>query len=474
MSAKQSKNSFIDDISRMVDRAICVMGYNPGFAEMIKACNAVLQLHFPVRIGGETEVFTGWWAVHSTHRLPAKGGMRFSLSVNQDEIEALSSLMSYKCAIADVPFGGAKGGLRIDPNAYAEEDLRKITRGFAKELYRRGFLSPATVVPAPDVGTGEREMVWMADAYKELYPEDVNHEACVTGKPVSRGGIQGRTEGTGRGVQYAIQEFFRHPEDTARAGLEGGLSAQRIHVQGLGKVGYHAARLLSLEDKAKVTGIIGRQGAIFNPEGIDVEALYLFKKANGTFKGGKFYEDGNAALEWECDILIPAATEAQITRKNAPRIQTKLIVEAANGPVTYEADEILRQRNITIMPDILVNSGGVVVSYFEWTRNISHMRFGRLRRHLEEIRGQQFVTALESMTGKSLPKEVQAELVHGASEIDLVHSGLADTMASAYADLRSIMAENNQIDDLRTAAYVIAMTKLARDYYDLGSQPGVE
>ncbi len=474
MTKKSSRKqlTFRESTDRMVDRALAVLDLEEGTARAIKACESVFQTRFPVRLSdGRTEVFTGWRAVHSTHRLPVKGGIRYAPYVDQDEVEALAALMSYKCALVDVPFGGSKGALLIDPTQYNRDEMQQITRRFTLELTRKGFLSPATNVPAPDVGTGQREMAWMADTYKHLCPEDINYSACVTGKPVHHGGIRGRVEATGRGVQYAIQEFFRHKADVKKAGMKGGLGGKRIVVQGLGNVGYHAAKFLSEEDGAKIIAVIERHGVVTNDKGIDIEALYQHMLAKGTVegcKGTKFDRKGAAGLELECDILIPAALEGQITASNAERVRARLIVEAANGPVTYEANEILRERGVTIMPDVYVNAGGVTVSYFEWIRNISHIRFGRMQRRHEEMRGHQVATMLEEMTGTAVSEKMKNDIAKGASEIDLVRSGLDDTMRLAYQEMSEKLASNPKVDDLRTAAFVIAIEKISRTYLDLG------
>jgi len=463
--------SFREGVERMVDRAALAIGLSPDTTKVIQACNAVIQIRFPVRIRDKVEVFTGWWAIHSAHRLPAKGGLRFAPMMDQDEVEGLAALMSYKCAIADIPFGGAKGGLLINPNNYEEAELREITRRFTIELARKDFINPATNVPAPDFGTSSREMMWITDTYKVLYPEDVNKDACVTGKPVSHGGISGRAEATGKGVQYALQEFFRHPDLVAEAGLSDGLTRQRVVIQGLGKVGYHSAKFLSDEDNIKIIGIIEHDGVVFNEEGLNVHDVRQYIAETGgvkDFPGGEYHENGEEALETECEILIPAALESQIHANNAMHIQAKLIVEAANGPVTYEADQILRDRGITILPDIYVNAGGVTVSYFEWTRNLSHMRFGRLQRRYEELRGSDYANALEALTGQKLEDQTRKNIVRGASELDLVRSGLDDTMRMAFQDIRDVLKNNENIHDFRTAAFALAITKIAESYYDLG------
>ena len=463
--------SFREGIDRMVDRASLAIGLNPETAKVIQACNAVIQLKFPVRIERKVEVFTGWWAIHSAHRLPAKGGLRFAPVVNQDETEGLAALMSYKCAIADIPFGGAKGGLLINPGNYTEDQLQEIVRKFTMELARRDFINPATNVPAPDLGTSAREMAWIADTYKILFPDDLNRDACVTGKPVERGGVPGRTEATGKGVQYALQEFFRHNEQVADAGLSDGLATQRAVVQGLGNVGYHAAKYLSEEDGTRIVAIIEHDGVVVNEAGLNVHDVKQYLAETGGLKGfpgGNYSTQGEQALEMECDILIPAALESQIHAANAMRIQAKLIVEAANGPVTYQADEILRERGITILPDIYVNAGGVTVSYFEWTRNLSHMRFGRLQRRLDELRGTNYLTALETLTGKQVPERLRLEIMRGANELDLIRSGLDDTMRMAFHDILEMLRKNPNINDYRTAAYAIAISKMAQSYYELG------
>ncbi len=463
--------SFRDSVNLMVDRAMAVVDVDPGTAAAIKSCAAVLQVQFPVKIRGRIEVFTGWRAVHSMHRLPAKGGIRYAPYADQDEVEALAALMTYKCAIVDVPFGGSKGALLIDPSRYEREEMELITRRFTLELVRRGFLSPAINVPAPDVGTGQREMAWMADTYKHLHPEDINYVACVTGKPVHHGGIRGRVEATGRGVQYALREFFRHPEDVRRAGLEGGLEGKRIVIQGLGNVGYHAAKFLSEEDGARIVAVIERDGALINEAGVAIEDLYqhmVQHRSIRNFPGARFEADGKAVLEMPCDILIPAALESQITLDNAPRIQARLIAEAANGPVTYGADEILNKKGVVILPDAYVNAGGVTVSYFEWIRNISHIRFGRMQRRHDELRGRQFADMVEEATGNALPAGLRDSISRGADELDLVRSGLDDTMRLAYQEIRRVYLEEAGVQDLRTASYVVAIRKIARSYLDIG------
>jgi len=463
--------SFRQSVASMVDRAIEIMALEDGLGDALKACASVLQVSFPVEIDGKAEMFTGWRAVHSDHRLPTKGGIRFALQVDQNEVEALAALMTYKCAIVDVPFGGSKGGLIIDPRKYTAKQLEAVTRRFARELINKGYLSPAKNVPAPDMGTGPREMGWMVDTYRQLFPDDINYMGAITGKPVEHGGVRGRNEATGRGVQYALREFFRHPDEVRNAGMEGSLRGKRVIVQGLGNVGYHAAHFLSTEDHVLVTAIIERDGALINPEGLNVHAVHQYMAENDGVKGfpdGEYREDGAAVLEEDCDILIPAAMEGVIHQGNASRISTRLIAEAANGPVTYEADEILQARGVEIIPDAYCNAGGVIVSYFEWIRNLAHVRFGRMEKRFHEARGHYIIEAIENATGQEVPEHIQRELARGADEFDLVRSGLDDSMRQAMQEIIRKRHENDRIRDYRMAAYVIAIEKIARSYRDIG------
>ena len=471
-----SEPSFRDSVDIMFNRAVALLDLSPGLAEKIRVCNATYTVRFGVRLRGEMTTFTGYRAVHSEHMEPVKGGIRYALGVNQDEVEALAALMTYKCALVDAPYGGSKGGLRIDPLAYDEHELEQITRRFAYELIKRDLIHPSQNVPAPDMGTGEREMAWIADQYQRMHTTDINARACVTGKPVSGGGIEGRTEATGRGVQYALREFFRHPEDLVAAGLSGNLDSKAIVVQGLGNVGYHAAKFLTEEDGARITGVIERDGAVQNPDGLDIEALKAWVAEHGGvkgFEGGSYTSDGASVLEAECDILIPAALEGVINRDNANRVQARLIVEAANGPVTAGADAILRERGVVIIPDMYANAGGVTVSYFEWVKNLSHIRFGRMERRREESRNQLIVNELERLSKSSnvnwqLTPNFKEKYLKGASELELVRSGLDDTMRGAYNDMAEVWRRRADVPDLRTAAYLVSIRKVAASYKNKG------
>ncbi|MGB7268802.1 MAG: Glu/Leu/Phe/Val dehydrogenase [Albidovulum sp.] len=468
--------SFRQSVDLMFKRAVGLLDLSPGLEEKIRVCNSTYTVRFGVRLRGSIQTFTGYRSVHSEHMEPVKGGIRYAMSVNQDEVEALAALMTYKCALVETPFGGSKGGLCIDPRQYEEHELELITRRFAYELIKRDLIHPAQNVPAPDMGTGEREMAWIADQFARMNTTDINAKACVTGKPPHAGGIQGRVEATGRGVQYALQEFFRHPEDAAKAHLSGDLEGKTVVVQGLGNVGYHAAKFLSEEDGAKVTAIIERDGALIDDKGIDVEDVRQWIIKTGGIKdyaGATFTADGAKVLEKECDILIPAAMEGVINKENAAQIKAKLIIEAANGPITFGGDEILRQKGIVIIPDMFANAGGVTVSYFEWVKNLSHIRFGRMQRRQEEHRHELLVNELERLSsdkglGWTMSPDFKTKYLRGAGELELVRSGLDDTMRGAYQAMREVWHGRGDVEDLRVAAYVVSIGRVAQAYRSKG------
>jgi glutamate dehydrogenase (NAD(P)+) len=460
----QQEISFNQSVERMVERAMQYIDIDSGRAQRIKACDSIIKVTFPAQMdNGDWKMFTGYRATHSDHRLPAKGGIRYAPHVTFDEVEALASLMTYKCALVNVPFGGSKGGLQITPRDHSEGELERITRRFARELISKGYISPSKNVPAPDMGTGEREMAWIADTYRQMYPNDINYLGCVTGKPVETGGIRGRVEATGRGVQYVIQKFFRHKSDMERVGFTSGLAGKRVVIQGLGNVGYYASKFLQTEDDAKIIAIIERDGGIYNENGLDIEEVKQYMLETGGIKDypeAKYTPNGREYLELDCDILIPAAMESQITAENAERIKAPLIVEGANGPITATGDEILRERGITILPDFFVNAGGVTVSYFEWIKNLQHIRFGRMQRRLDEYRADATLQAIEELTGKKVPDRLKRDILHGSDELSMVRSGLDDTMREAYAEIKDAMLRH-KINDFRTAAFVVSLEKIA-------------
>jgi glutamate dehydrogenase (NAD(P)+) len=469
--------SFRESVDLMFNRAAKLMDLSPGLEQKIRVCNSTYTVRFGVRLRGKIETFTGYRSVHSEHMEPVKGGIRFALSVNQDEVEALAALMTYKCALVETPFGGSKGGLCIDPRQWDEHELEQITRRFAYELIKRDLIHPAQNVPAPDMGTGEREMAWIADQYARMNTTDINAKACVTGKPPHAGGIQGRVEATGRGVQYALREFFRHKDDMAKAGLTGGLDGKRVIVQGLGNVGYHAAKFLSEEDGCKIIAVVERDGALLDPKGLDIEDVRQWMNRHDGLLAGypnaTHVADGASILEAACDILVPAALEGVIHLGNAERIRAPLIIEAANGPITFGADEILRRKGCVIIPDMYANAGGVTVSYFEWVKNLSHIRFGRMQRRAEEARSRLLVEELERLSsdqglGWSLAEGFKERFLTGSDELALVRSGLDDTMRTAYQAMRETWHSRQDVEDLRVAAYIVSIGRVAQAYRSKG------
>jgi glutamate dehydrogenase (NAD(P)+) len=471
--ARRAAPSFYQTVNLHFERAAALTDYPRGLLDQIKACNSVYAFKFPVRTARGYEVFSGWRVQHSHHRLPVKGGIRYAPEVDEDEIMALAALMSYKCAIVDVPFGGAKGGVRVDPAQYSAEELEQITRRYTAELIKKNFIGPGVDVPAPDYGTGPREMAWIYDTYSAFHPGAIDALACVTGKPVTQGGIRGRVEATGRGVYYALREACSIAEDMAPLGLSPGLEGKRVVVQGLGNVGYHAAKFCR-EAGCRIVALAEREGAIYHPEGLDPDAVLAYRREHGTllrFPGAQSIVPSHLALELPCDILIPAALENQITRDNAGRIQARIVAEAANGPTTAEAEEVLLERGVFIIPDVYLNAGGVTVSYFEWVKNLSHVRFGRVGKRYEEAAFDRMLSAIEKATGRVFSEAERRRIARGAEEIDLVNSGLEETMVTAYHQIREQWRRDARIRDLRTAAFLSALHKIATAYLELGIFP---
>ena len=449
-------------------------GYDPGLLEQIKRCNAVYRVSFPIRRDDDTVVvIEAWRAEHSQHKLPTKGGIRYSLSVNEDEVMALAALMTYKCAVVDVPFGGSKGGIKINRRDFSDAELERITRRYTFELIRKNFIGPGVDVPAPDFGSGEKEMAWIADTYQAITAGELNALACVTGKPVGQGGIRGRKEATGRGVYFGIREACGIAEDMRPLGLTPGIEGKRLIVQGLGNVGYHVAKFVQ-EGGGIVVGIGEHDGGVYNPDGLDVEAVFAHRMATQSvlgFPGAIDVKPSAEILEMPCDILVPAALENQVTRENAPRIGAKIIAEGANGPVTADADDILRARGVMVLPDTYLNAGGVTVSYFEWLKNLSHVRFGRMEKRFEEGAYRKLLHAVEQVTHHHFGDDEVSVFTRGAAEEDLVNSGLEETMVQAYHQIRDIKLRHAEGCDLRTAAYVCAITKIVASYANLGLFP---
>jgi len=469
-----SRYSFFEQVNRGFDRAVAMTDHDPRLLTQVRECNSVYHVTFPLkRDDGSIEPIHAWRAEHSHHKLPTKGGIRYSEHVNEDEVKALAALMTYKCAIVDVPFGGAKGGIRINPREYSVGELERITRRFTFELKNKHFIGPGVDVPAPDLGTGPREMAWIVDTYNSLTSGELNSVACVTGKPLALGGIRGRTEATGRGVFFGIREACAIEEDMSRLGLSVGVEGKRVVVQGLGNVGYFTAKFLE-EAGAVLVGILEYEGGIGNPKGLLLEEVVAHRKDTGSilgFPGATDIANSPDGLELDCDILVPAAIERQIRSGNAPNIKAKVIAEAANGPTTFNADEILRERGVLVLPDAFLNAGGVTVSYFEWVKNLSHLRFGRLEKRFQEATNLRVLSAIENQTAKKFTDDEVNAFVRGAREEDLVNSGLEETMSLAYLHTREVKAKYGAKADLRTACYINAVDKITSCYEGLGIFP---
>ena len=464
-------SNFLDDTNKYVRKALKFSELSEDLSNKIIICNSTYTVRFGVRLRGKIYTFEGWRSVHSEHMEPTKGGIRFDLNTNSEEVEALAALMSYKCAIINVPFGGSKGGLKINPADWEKRELEKITRRFAQELIKRDLISPSMNVPAPDIGSSSREMAWIADEYRRIHPSDINGAACVTGKPPNKNGLPGREEATGRGVQFIVREFFKNSDLHKRVDLDEDLSTKSMIVQGIGNVGYHLSKFLTQDDQVNLIGISEYNGGIFNEDGIDVEHAkkYFTKhKSFNNYPKATFIKDSSLLLKRKCDILIPAARENVITERNAEDISAKLIVEAANGPISYKGNQILNRKKIFVIPDILANGGGVAVSYFEWVKNIRHIRFGRLEKRRNQFQSNTLIEAIEQMTGKSMPVKYKENFLKGIEEIDLVRSGLDDMMIDGFQEVKKAYLLNDKISDFRTAAYLVAIEKIAMAYDSIG------
>lgn len=469
----QPEYSFFDAVSASFDKAARFTSWDPGILEQIKQCNSVYRMHFPVKIGDKIETIKAYRVQHSHHKTPCKGGIRFATTVNLDEVMALAALMTYKCAIVNVPFGGAKGGINIDPKKYTPYELEKITRRYTHELIKKNFIGPGTDVPAPDYGTGEREMAWILDTYTSMKPGEIDALGCVTGKPVTQGGVRGRREATGLGVFYGIREICSMKDLMEKVGLPVGIKGKRVIVQGLGNVGYHAAKFFRTGG-AKIVAIAEFEGAIYNPDGLNEEEVFKHRKKEGTilnFPGATNILQSSEALEQDCDILIPAALENVINGENAPRIKAKIIGEAANGPLSPEADEVFIKKGVLVVPDMYLNAGGVTVSYFEWLKNLSHVRYGRMEKRFTENLNNAILEEIEKLTNKQVGETERQFIMHGPDEADLVYSGLEETMISATREIIEVWNSNPSIPDMRTAAYVVAINKVATSYAELGIFP---
>lgn len=468
----KNEDNFLRGVEQNFDKAVRFVSYEKGLLEQIKACNAVYRIHFPVKFNNEIKVIEAYRVQHSHHKLPCKGGIRYSMAVNQEEVMALAALMTYKCAVVNVPFGGSKGGIKIDPQSLPNEYIEKVTRRYTSELIKKNFIGPGIDVPAPDYGTDEQKMSWIMDTFSSLNPKEVDALACVTGKPISQGGVRGRKEATGLGVFYGIRELCKMSDKMDSIGLKTDIQGKKVIIQGLGNVGYHAAKFF-YESGAIIVALAEREGAIYNPNGLNVEKVMIHLKENKSilnFPNSKNIENTYKALEIECDILIPAALESVININNAKNIKAKIIGEAANGPLTPEADEILNKKGVIIVPDIYLNAGGVTVSYFEWLKNLSHVRYGRMEKRFNEKINTEILKSIESVSGKNISEKERKIILHGPDEIDLIYSGLEDTMINAFYELNELQ-KIKKIENMRIAAFTLAIEKIAYSYQRLGIFP---
>ncbi len=466
-------SDFFRAVENYIDAGAEGLDVSPDLLAQIKACNAVYRMRFPVQLDdGNIHVVEAYRAEHSFHRLPVKGGIRYAPDVDQDEVMALAALMTYKCALVGVPFGGAKGGVRIDPRKHSVRELERITRRYTAELMKKRFLGPAVDVPAPDYGTGEREMAWIADTYRALNEGDINADACVTGKPLEMMGIPGRREATGLGVFFGVRQCVNDAEVMRALALPLGIAGKRVVIQGLGNVGYWAAEAFERAG-AKLIGLAEINGAIVNDGGIALDKAMAHRRETGTFlgfPGATDLEDASKALELDTDVLVPAALQNAITEENAPRVRARIIAEGANGPLTPSADAILRQRGVCVLPDIFLNAGGVTVSYFEWLKNVHHVSFERMTKRWSEQVSEHFCDVLDRIGARRLEESERKLLVHGPEERELVHSALENTMVTAYDALRSCQKARGKAD-LRSSAFALALQKVARIYSGAGIFP---
>ena len=473
MPPDPAHRSFFADVTAYFDRAARRTRFDEGLLAQIRSCNSVYCMSFPVkRDDGGITVVEAFRAEHSHHRLPVKGGIRFSPEVSQDEVKALAALMTYKCALVDVPFGGAKGAVRVDAKKCSDGFLERVTRRYTAELVKKSFIGPAVDVPAPDYGTGAREMAWIADTYSASARGELNPYACVTGKPLSVHGIPGRTEATGLGVYYAIRESLDDAERMRELGLDPGVEGKTVSVQGFGNVGYHAARYLA-EAGAKIVAIAVSDDAIVDPDGMDPSAVLEHRRETGSLSGfgsSRSLPKPSDVLEVDCDIVVPSALEHAITAENANRIRAKVVAEAANGPVDAEADRILSEKNVLVIPDVYANAGGVVVSYFEWLKNLAHVSFERMTKRHEQRTRHELLDAVEALTGKKLSADQRAQLDRGPDEIDFVRSALDHTMAVADERIVDVWRSTGA-PDFRTAAYQTSIDVIAASYASMGIFP---
>lgn len=476
-STKEVKEStFLENTENYFNDATKYIQGKDDLLAYIKKPKVSAEFHFPlVRDNGKIEVIKAYRVQHSQHYLPCKGGTRYSNHVDLAETKALATLMTFKLSVHGIPFGGAKGGLRIDPSKYSEHELCRATRRYTIELAKKKMIGSGIDVPGPDLGTDSRTMNWMKDTIATYYGEnDLFAAGCVTGKSIEHGGIDGRSESTGLGVFYGIREAFDNPEICKKLKVDSGLKGKTFIVQGFGNVGSWASKFLS-KSGAKLVGVVEYNSSIYNKEGLNVNELIEYKNKHHTLKGftgGESFtsEERNPLelMEKECDILIPAAIENSINMKNVNNLKCKLVAEAANGPTTYGANNILNEKGVVILPDLVLNAGGVTVSYFEWLKNIDHKEMGLLTRRWERNSKQALYKMLSNSNTNSTDKNVEMSKLDGASEREIVYSGLEEIMCSTIKNMFEL-AHKEKLP-YRIAAYKIAINKVIKVYETGGLQ----
>ena len=452
----QSANYLLDAGNKLVTKDLL---------EFIKVPKTVLKLNMPLRRdNGTIDVIEAYRSQHSFHRVPCKGGIRYSADVDQQEVEALAALMTFKCACSDVPFGGAKGGVKIDVKKYSERELERVTRRYALELAKRGFLGAAIDVPAPDMNTGAREMSWIKDTYSYIYGQnDVNAAACITGKPLNQGGIDGRPEATGLGTFYGVRHLMNNKDFCDQYNTTVGLKGKTVIIQGYGNVGSWAHKFF-VEEGSKVTGIVEYNSAVYDEEGLDRNELMAYWNKNKTFagysKGQVFDKDPNQVMYKKCDVFVPAAIEKSINKSNMTKFNCKVIAEAANGPMTFAAQQHFDKMGVAVLPDLLINAGGVIVSYFEWLKGLEHVRLGRLTKGWEKKSKKE----LGSLLGINMDK---LDKLEGPTEKNIVYTALEEIMTTSCDAVFSYSKKNNC--SLRVSAYAQTILKIAQTYKEAGT-----
>jgi glutamate dehydrogenase (NAD(P)+) len=457
--------NFLEMVNIFFDQASKYTGMSPEMLEQIKTTDTVLQMTIPLsRDDGSISFHKAYRAQHSHHKLPCKGGTRYSPNVDLPEVEALAFLMTIKCACVNLPFGGAKGGIEVNPKSLSKAERERLTRRYALELGKKGFLSPAIDVPGPDLGTGEEEMAWMMDTFVSHHPKNLNGIATTTGKPLELGGIPGRAESTGLGVFYGIREFLQDPYYMDKLGLKTGILGKTFIIQGFGNVGYWAGHFIQKEG-GKILGVIEQSASVFNEHGIDVDDLKNFYNQRKSLVGypkAQVFQDKNEVFSKNCDVLIPAAIERSLNGETAKLIDCKIVAESANGPTTPLGEEILEKKGVLILPDLLMNAGGVTVSYFEYVKNLGHIKPGLLTKRWGARRNQNIIETISKSKNLNAKDAIaglkRIAYTEGASELNLVYSGLEQIMTEAVQETKDTSQKLGV--NLRIAAYVNSLKRI--------------